>query len=206
MDVMMKAIMDATTTFAKAEGSNPESEFAKRLKQIDSIEQLRENYEELISGKLVGGRVTAFSLGFSVGDDILNWLKDMYYEDEYNALNEFVKKGYSYYEELDNALREILQIPPTDEAVEKLKQYTDDPKLLAKARNAVYNQRELAEKLKSGCREILLAGGSFTIPTSVGNVVYICIGNPKVNTPDQEILKDTGISICYPEDEIMKQC
>lgn len=67
-----------------------------------------------------------------------------------------------------------------------IRQFSDDPTLLAHAMETATNQVELAELLNAGYQNIYLCGGSFTVPIRKSGIHYSGIGNPHMEAPFTE--------------------
>ena len=59
----------------------------------------------------------------------------------------------------------------------RLKVYTNDEKILSKAENAAFDQKDLDELISSGVSEIYLCNGKFIIPLDAHNKTYIGVGD-----------------------------
>lgn len=76
-----------------------------------------------------------------------------------------------------------------------IRQFSDDPALLARAMETATNQSELAELLDAGCQSICLCGGSFTVPIRKSGVHYTGVGNPHMEAPfTEEQYRRAGIT------------
>ena len=62
-----------------------------------------------------------------------------------------------------------------------LKGYTNDEKLLSKARCAAFNQKDLDDLIEAGEKEILLVAKKvFCIPLEVLGITYTCVNEPVI--------------------------
>lgn len=149
--------------------------------ECESLEQLRENFDE------------QWAVGALRDGSLAEWLGSMYYEDELNALPDDPDD-----EKVVEKIRAVLNIPDLEKQNEleaRLRGFTDDTELLKRAKDAVYSQKELAEKLDSGECDIILAGGDFCIPLSVRGVTYTVAGKPNIRCAERTILAAHHIRI-----------
>lgn len=146
--------------------------------QVRTIEELREKFNlEKILEYFIDGR-------------LLTWLNDRYYEIEAAQIIQLSKEDAEIDRKLcdifdvdyqeDNQL-DIEEIHQRNQKLDKLKQFTDDEKILANVNSVAFTQEELAELLDDEKDIIYLCKGEFTIPVSQENIKYIGVGNPIVH-------------------------
>ena len=110
---------------------------------------------------------------------LLIWLKDRYYDDEADAINELSADD----SDLAQKLCKIFGIESEEEILrcaerlDKLKHYTNDENILQNVDKVAFNQEDLADLLDEDIREIYLCDNRFSIPLRVKNKNYIGIGN-----------------------------
>lgn len=134
--------------------------------QVRNIDDLKEHFD-------VGSVVRDFSSG-----KLLTWLEDRYYDDEADAISA-LNDNDNY---LEAKLCEIFGVETPEEIerrierLNRLKQYTDDKKILANVDKVAFDQEELADLLDEGVDEIYLCANRFVIPLRMKNKNYIGVG------------------------------
>lgn len=147
----------------------PKSKFA--LKMSDGAEV--RNIDDLKAHFNINALVDYFCDG-----TLLTWLEDRYYDEEADAVRELsrhdkqLKQKLCAIFEMDSAE----QIAWRRERLERLRQYTDDEKILACVERVAFNQEDLAELLDEDVREIFLCANRFVIPLRMKNKTYIGVG------------------------------
>ena len=113
---------------------------------------------------------------------LLRWLEDRYYDDEAEEIKNISPDDYN----LEQKLCEIFDVEtPEDvkrraERLERLKNYTNDEKILAKSDKVAFDQEDLADLLDADTDEIYLCDNRFSIPLRVKNKSYIGISKAVV--------------------------
>ena len=108
---------------------------------------------------------------------LLIWLEDRYYDDEADSVRAI--NGNDAY--LAAKLCKIFDVEtPEDierriERLNRLKNYTDDEKILANVDKVAFDQEDLADLLDADTNEIYLCDNRFSIPLRVKNKNYIGI-------------------------------
>ncbi len=109
---------------------------------------------------------------------LLIWLEDRYYDDEADSVRAI--NGNDAY--LAAKLCKIFDVEtPEDierriERLNRLKNYTNDEKILVNVDKVAFDQEDLADLLDEGIDEIYLCNNKFSIPLRVKNKVYIGVG------------------------------
>ena len=158
--------------------------------EVRDLETLRENFnvetliEYLADGKLV------------------NWLRARYYEDEAEKVSALTKDA----PELTDKLCEIFEVaPPVDESeinwrnerLERLKNFTNDEKILSKVDNVAFTQEDLGDLLDENISEIYLCGGKFIIPLKVSNKKYIGVGDAVAVIRSKKLVDFDALNISF---------
>ena len=159
-------------------------------KEIHSLDELRENFN-------VEDTMRAFKNG-----SLKAFLKSHYYERESDSIARLSADSKDFLQRIclilgvDYLNRDSI-IPPESEArLEMLRQFTNDENILQKFAQIALNQKELAELLDSGEKEIYLCHNKFSIPLSKTNTIYIGVDNPEIENPfTYEQYKKAGITI-----------
>ena len=108
---------------------------------------------------------------------LLEWLEDRYYDDEADSVRA-INDNDAY---LAAKLCKIFDVEtPEDierriERLNRLKNYTDDEKILANVDKVAFDQEDLADLLDADIQEIYLCDNRFSIPLRVKNKNYIGI-------------------------------
>ena len=108
---------------------------------------------------------------------LLIWLEDRYYDDEADSVRA-INANDAY---LAAKLCKIFDVEtPEDierriERLNRLKNYTDDEKILANVDKVAFDQEDLADLLDADIQEIYLCDNRFSIPLRVKNKNYIGI-------------------------------
>ena len=111
---------------------------------------------------------------------LLKWLNDRYYEDEVDKFEQLSKDDPELPQKL-GAIFGFHVVEPTGgidlplmARINKLKQYTANPKIWAKVKQVAFNQEELVDRLDEDYDEIYLCSSSdFRIPLKVNDKRYI---------------------------------
>ena len=131
--------------------------------EVRNIDDLKAHFD-------IGSVVRDFSNG-----KLLTWLEDRYYDDEAEEIKNISPDDYN----LDQKLCEIFGVETPEEVkrraerLERLKNYTNDEKILAKSDKVAFDQEDLADLLDADTDEIYLCDNRFVIPLRVKNKVYI---------------------------------
>ena len=81
-----------------------------------------------------------------------------------------------------------------------LKGYTNDEKLLSKARCAAFNQKDLDDLIEAGEKEILLVSKEFDIPLDVQGITYIGIRNSTARINSKNFVNFNQLNIHFEGD------
>lgn len=145
---------------------------------VRTLDELKENYNtEKVTEYFLDGR-------------LLTWLKDRYYEEEAEQVQELaeqgdkdnlaVKLGKIFGAEIKAEEIDVEALEIRREKLEKLRQITADDKILENVDKVAFSQEELGDLLDAEEEVIYLCGEKFRIPLSVKNVRYIGLNNPVV--------------------------
>ena len=140
--------------------------------EVRTIDDLKEHFDvETVVGYFNDGR-------------LLNWLKSRYYDNEADKVEQLKPNDpqlhkklcaifgvKSEVEELD-----LEEISRRHERLNKLKQYTDDEKILAHVDQVAFDQEDLGDLLDEDATLIYLCNNRFTIPLRVTDKTYIGVG------------------------------
>ena len=133
--------------------------------QVRNIDDLKAHFD-------IGSVVRDFSSG-----KLLTWLEDRYYDDEADAIKALSPDDYS----LEYKLCKIFKVETPEEIerrierLNRLKNYTDDEKILVNVDKVAFDQEDLADLLDADTNEIYLCDNRFSIPLRVKNKNYIGI-------------------------------
>ncbi|MBR6713293.1 MAG: hypothetical protein IKI76_09925 [Selenomonadaceae bacterium] len=134
--------------------------------QVRNIDDLKAHFD-------VGSVVRDFSSG-----KLLTWLEDRYYDDEADAIRAINDNDAC----LGAKLCKIFGVETPEEIerrlqrLNRLKQFTNDEKILSKVDCVAFDQENLADLLDEGVDEIYLCENRFVIPLRMKNKVYIGVG------------------------------
>ena len=134
--------------------------------QVRNIDDLKAHFD-------VGSVVRDFSSG-----KLLTWLEDRYYDEEADAIRAINDNDAC----LEAKLCEIFGVKTPEEIerrlqrLNRLKQFTNDEKILSKVDCVAFDQEDLADLLDEGVEEIYLCENRFVIPLRMKNKVYIGVG------------------------------
>ena len=134
--------------------------------QVRNIDDLKAHFD-------VGSVVRDFSSG-----KLLTWLEDRYYDDEADAIRA-INDNDNF---LGAKLCKIFGVETPEEIerrlqrLNRLKQFTNDEKILSKVDCVAFDQENLADLLDEGVDEIYLCENRFVIPLRMKNKVYIGVG------------------------------
>ena len=152
---------------------------------VETIEELREHFD------LVD------VLGYYESGRLISWLSDGYYDEEAEKVNDLDSSSKDFRKDLCNILgvdyKKYGKLDKNkankNKRLERLKQYTDDDRILAFVDNVAFTQEELdglvkkADTLEKDDDEntvIYLCGEHFTIPALTGGIIYKGVNNPTV--------------------------
>ena len=129
---------------------------------------------------------------------LLIWLEDRYYDDEADSVRA-INDNDAY---LEAKLCKIFDVETPEEVIRRterlnrLKNYTDDEKILSKVDFVAFDQEDLADLLDSDTNEIYLCDNRFSIPLRVKNKNYIGISKAVAVIRSDKLVdfKNLGIS------------
>lgn len=129
---------------------------------------------------------------------LLIWLEDRYYDDEADSVRA-INDNDAY---LEAKLCKIFDVETPEEVIRRterlnrLKNYTDDEKILSKVDFVAFDQEDLADLLDADTNEIYLCDNRFSIPLRVKNKNYIGISKAVVVIRSDKLVdfKNLGIS------------
>lgn len=145
--------------------------------QVRNINDLKKNYD------------TEKVVGYFLEGKLLTWLEARYYEEEVELVSQLDREdpklakklcsifGVEYSDECEIDTERLLN---HNKRLAKLKQFTDDSKVIDNLDKVAFNQEELAYLYDTGTNKIYLCEGDFIIPESKQDLDYILIGEPSV--------------------------
>lgn len=111
---------------------------------------------------------------------LLKWLKDRNYEEEIEAVEALSEDEANLDQELCKifgvSLEEIQSNNPSDERLEKLKKYTDDPFILKKIDYVAFDEDEFDDLIDQDVPEIVIVDAAYRIPLRAKNTTYYGVG------------------------------
>ena len=155
--------------------------------QVRNIDDLRAHFD-------VGSVVRDFSSG-----KLLTWLQDRYYDEEADAIRAINDDDNL----LEAKLCKIFNVETPEEIerrlerLNRLKQYTNDEKILSKVDFVAFDQEDLADLLDEGVDEIYLCANRFVIPLRMKNKVYIGVGEAVAVIRSKEPVDFAKINITF---------
>ena len=155
--------------------------------QVRNIDDLKAHFD-------VGSVVRDFSSG-----KLLTWLEDRYYDDEADAIRAINDNDAC----LGAKLCKIFGVETPEEIerrlqrLNRLKQFTNDEKILSKVDCVAFDQENLADLLDEGVDEIYLCENRFVIPLRMKNKVYIGVGNAIAVIRSKEPVDFAKINITF---------
>ena len=155
--------------------------------QVRNIDDLKAHFD-------VGSVVRDFSSG-----KLLTWLEDRYYDDEADAIRA-INDNDNF---LEAKLCKIFGVETPEEIerrlerLNRLKQFTNDEKILSKVDCVAFDQENLADLLDEGVDEIYLCENRFVIPLRMKNKVYIGVGNAIAVIRSKEPVDFAKINITF---------
>lgn len=148
-------------------------------------------------------------IGYYLDGKLVTWLKDRYYDDlaeQIIALNSSVPESTRKLCEIFDVEYKkndisIKTIGKRNSRIEKLKEITNDEKIIENADCVAFSQEELVDLLKKGVNTIYLCGTDFRIPL-IKEITYIGI-ETKLEIPKRlkEIYQSKGITFINLIDE-----
>ena len=119
-----------------------------------------------------------------------NWLKDRYYQEEVNAIDELeisndnlIERIYSILhlkKEINDNVTEVEKIIRQQDIKSKIKQYTDDEEILNNIDCVATSQEEFESVLEEKRSIAYLLGEKFIIFDNIKNIIIKGINNPEV--------------------------
>ena len=143
--------------------------------QVRTLEELKEHFN------------LENTLGYYVNGKLMIWLTDRYYENEANQIRELNNKLPNFVSQLCRILGvetqfdelvDLETVANRNAKIAKLKQFTDDDKIISRINSVAFNQEDLVDLLDDEAKLIYLCGESFTIPLTQENISYIGIQSP----------------------------
>ena len=143
------------------------------------------------------------AVGYFLDGRLLTWLKDRYYDEEAEALENLSKDD----AQLKKKLCQILGVEYEDEELDpeeiewrneriaKLKQYTDNQEIIDNVDLVAFNQEDLADLLDDEEPVIYLCQNKFTIPLREENKKYIGIGKVEAVIKSKTIVDFAKLNI-----------
>ena len=155
--------------------------------QVRNIDDLKAHFD-------VGSVVRDFSSG-----KLLTWLEDRYYDEEADAIRA-INDNDNF---LEAKLCKIFGVETPEEIerrlerLNRLKQFTNDEKILSKVDFVAFDQENLADLLDEGVDEIFLCENRFVIPLRMKNKVYIGVGKAVAVIRSKEPVDFAKINITF---------
>ena len=155
--------------------------------QVRNIDDLKAHFD-------FGSVVRDFSSG-----KLLTWLEDRYYDEEADAIRA-INDNDNF---LEAKLCKIFGVETPEEIerrlerLNRLKQFTNDEKILSKVDCVAFDQENLADLLDEGVDEIYLCENRFVIPLRMKNKVYIGVGNAIAVIRSKEPVDFAKINITF---------
>ena len=158
--------------------------FALKLKDDAEVRTLSELQEYFDIDRI---------MAYFLSGKLETWLKDRYYDAEADQVQELDKGDPDLSKKLCDIfgveyLRDALtpeEIEARNKKIERLKEITDDEKILDKVDSVAFSQEELAGLLDKGLDTIYLCGDDFQIPRGKKNITYIGIQTVLTLTEEQ---------------------
>ena len=132
--------------------------------EVRNIDDLRAHFD-------IGSIVRDFCNG-----KLLNWLEDRYYDEEAAAIKALSPDDYDFQKKLYEIFGQETpeEVERRKKRLNRLKNFTNDEKILSNVDKVAFDQEELADLLDEGADEIYLCANRFVIPLRVKN--KNCIG------------------------------
>lgn len=158
--------------------------FALKLKDDAEVRTLSELQEYFDIDRI---------MAYFLSGKLETWLKDRYYDAEADQVQELDKGDPDLSKKLCDIfgveyLRDALtpeEIEARNKKIERLKEITDDEKILDKVDSVAFSQEELADLLDEGLDTIYLCGKDFHIPLSKRDMTYIGVQSKIEFTKDE---------------------
>lgn len=160
--------------------------------EVRNLDDLKEKFSvESVVGYFRDGR-------------LLTWLKDRYYESEAEQVAElqdtqpdFVFRLCKIFGQDYEAGVDVEEIRRRQERLNRLKDFTNDPKILDHVDLVAFDQEELSDLLDEEQLKIYLCGDHFVIPSSRHGITYIGVNNPKVHISGKKISTAENLDIHF---------
>lgn len=127
-----------------------------------------------------------------------NWLKDRYYQEEVNAIDELeisndnlIERIYSILhlkKEINDNVTEVEKIIRQQDIRSKIKQYTDDEEILNNIGCVAILQEEFESILKEKSTRVYLLGDKFMLPDNIKNILIKGVNNPEIIVNSKEVI------------------
>lgn len=144
-------------------------------------------------------------------EKFITWLRDRYYETEAASIEALDASDEKNHEKICRILNVGWNVDYDDfdsfqKRLSKIRQYTDDLKIISNLHLIAFDQFELYDRLDQNYETIYLCGETFTIPVSKENITYIGINNPdvKIDTADGLIPEGKNIKLQNVKFDIVK--
>lgn len=154
--------------------------------KVRTLEELKQHFDlENVLVYLLNGK-------------LLRWLELRYYDDEVMAIKLLNISDPQLYQKLcdifDVNLPQKIDINIEDVSrkqnrILKIKQYTDDKKLITQEENFAFNQEDLENLYRHNKTTIYLCEGTFEIPEDKCELDYVIVGKPNVRGLNSQKMK-----------------
>lgn len=155
--------------------------FPLKMNETDvrTIEELRANFNlESVLGYFANGKLST-------------WLKDRYYDNEADAIDELSPTDKKLSKKICSILKveyseevsdiDIESVKRRNEKIALLKQLDESERLIANVDAVAFNQDDLLDILDTGTEKMIyLCQGDFEVPLTIKNITYVGIDNPSV--------------------------
>lgn len=127
---------------------------------------------------------------------LLIWLEDRYYDDEAEKLKEISQEDIDFNKKLCNIFKveynkefeiDIEELERKNLKLSKLKQFTDDEKIIKNIDRVAFNQEELFDLLDKREKIVYICGNEFNVPIEIEDITYIGINNVIANIKLEDI-------------------
>lgn len=146
---------------------------------VRTIEELRANFNlESVLGYFANGKLST-------------WLKDRYYDNEADAIDELSPTDKKLSKKICSILKveyseevsdiDIESVKRRNEKIALLKQLDESERLIANVDAVAFNQDDLLDILDTGTEKMIyLCQGDFEVPLTIKDITYVGIDNPSV--------------------------
>lgn len=155
--------------------------FPLKMNETDvrTIEELRANFNlESVLGYFANGKLST-------------WLKDRYYDNEADAIDELSPTDKKLSKKICSILKveyseevsdiDIESVKRRNEKIALLKQLDESERLIANVDAVAFNQDDLLDILDTGTEKMIyLCQGDFEVPLTIKDITYVGIDNPSV--------------------------